>query len=289
MNISKYKVFDILRWTVSYVIIGLVVLFAIFPLYYIILTSFSKLSSISNLTISSLIPNLSDFTLSAYQYVLHSSFMLWLENSLILAVGTLLVAVAVAFISGVALARLNIPGKKSLIIFLYILTFFPFTSIVIPLFLSFSTLGLTNNYIGLILIYASGTAIFGAYMSKIFIDSIPKEYEEAAMIDGQSRFKAFFTILFRIARPVVIFIALLAFIGAYTDYAVINVFVSRGALYTLMLGLYHVSALGGTSAVGAVNLNVFSAFSLLMGLPIVAFYIIFQKYLTQMYTMSGTK
>jgi ABC-type maltose transport system permease subunit len=56
-----------------------------------------------------------------------------------------------------------------------------------------------------------------------------------------------------------------------------------------MLGLYHVSALGGTSAVGAVNLNVFSAFSLLMGLPIVAFYIIFQKYLTQMYTMSGTK
>ncbi|MCL4372742.1 ABC transporter permease subunit [Candidatus Parvarchaeota archaeon] len=289
MNINKYKVFDILRWTISYIIIGIVVLFAIFPLYYIVLTSFSKLSSIADLSVSDLVPSLSSFTFSAYQYVFHSQFILWLRNSLILAVGTLAVAVTVAFVSGVALARLNIAGKKALIVFLYILTFFPFTSIVIPLFLSFSTLGLTNNYLGLIAIYASGTAIFGAYMSKIFIDSIPKEYEEAAMIDGQSRFRAFFTILFRIARPVVIFIALLAFIGAYTDYAVINVFVSKGSLYTLMLGLYHVSALGGTSAVGAVNLNVFSAFSLLMGLPILAFYIIFQKYLTQMYTMSGTK
>ncbi len=289
MNINKYKVFDILRWTISYIIIGIVVLFAIFPLYYIVLTSFSKISSIADLTISDLVPSLSNFTFSAYQYVFHSQFIMWLRNSLILAVGTLLVAVTVAFISGVALARLNIAGKKSLIVFLYILTFFPFTSIVIPLFLSFSTLGLTNNYLGLIAIYASGTAIFGAYMSKIFIDSIPKEYEEAAMIDGQSRFKAFFTILFRIARPVIVFIALLAFIGAYTDYAVINVFVSKGSLYTLMLGLYHISTLGGTSAVGAVNLNIFSAFSLLMGLPILAFYIIFQKYLTQMYTMSGTK
>ncbi len=265
------------------------ILFAIFPLYYIVLTSFSKISSIADLTLGSLIPSFSSLTLSAYNYVFHSQFILWLRNSLILSVGTLAVAVTVAFVSGVALARLNIAGKKSLIVFLYILTFFPFTSIVIPLFLSFSTLGLTNNYFGLILIYASGTAIFGAYMSKIFIDSIPKEYEEAAMIDGQSRFKAFFTILFRIARPVVVFIALLAFIGAYTDYAVINVFVSRGSLYTLMLGLFHISSLGGTSAVGAVNLNVFSAFSLLMGLPILVFYIVFQKYLTQMYTMSGTK
>ena len=289
MNINKYKVFDILRWIISYIVIGIIVLFAIFPLYYIVLTSFSKISSIADLTISDLVPSLSNFTFSAYQYVFHSQFIMWLRNSLILAVGTLLVAVTVAFISGVALARLNIAGKKSLIVFLYILTFFPFTSIVIPLFLSFSTLGLTNNYLGLIAIYASGTAIFGAYMSKIFIDSIPKEYEEAAMIDGQSRFKAFFTILFRIARPVIVFIALLAFIGAYTDYAVINVFVSKGSLYTLMLGLYHISTLGGTSAVGAVNLNIFSAFSLLMGLPILAFYIIFQKYLTQMYTMSGTK
>ncbi|MEM0142781.1 MAG: ABC transporter permease subunit [Candidatus Parvarchaeum sp.] len=289
MVMNKYKAFNIVRWIVSYAIILIVVLFAVFPLYYIVITSFSKLTSLANLTLSSLIPSISDFTFSAYQYVFASSFILWLRNSLILAVGTLAVAVSVAFVSGIALSRLNVPGKKSLIVFLYILTFFPFTAIVIPLFLGFSTLGLLNNYLGLILIYASGTAIFGAYMSKLFIDSIPKEYEEAAMVDGQSRFKSFFTVIFRIARPVIIFISLLAFIGAYTDYAVVNVFITKGSLYTLMMGLFHISAIGNTSAVGAVNLNVFSAFSLLMGLPILIFYIIFQKYLTQMYTMSGTK
>lgn len=289
MQINKYRVFDAVGWVLSYLLIILVIIFAIFPIYYIVLTSLSKLSSISELTLSSMIPSISSFTLSAYKYVLGSQLGLWLRNSLILAGGTTLLAVLTALIAGVALSRLNISGKKAIIIFLYVLTFFPFTAIVIPLFLSFSKLGLLNNYFGLIVIYASGTAIFGAYMSKIFIDSIPKEYEEAAMVDGQSRFKSFITIVFRIALPVVVFIALLAFIGAYTDYAVVNVFITKGALYTLMLGLYHVSAIGGTSAVNSVNLNVFSAFALLMGLPILVVFIVFQKYLTQMYSMSGTK
>ncbi|MCL4391407.1 ABC transporter permease subunit [Candidatus Parvarchaeota archaeon] len=289
MQINKYRVFDAVGWVLSYLLIILVIIFAIFPIYYIVLTSLSKLSSISELTLSSMIPSISSFTLSAYKYVLGSQLGLWLRNSLILAGGTTLLAVLTALIAGVALSRLNISGKKAIIIFLYVLTFFPFTAIVIPLFLSFSKLGLLNNYFGLIVIYASGTAIFGAYMSKIFIDSIPKEYEEAAMVDGQSRFKSFITIVFRIALPVVVFIALLAFIGAYTDYAVVNVFITKGALYTLMLGLYHVSAIGGTSAVNSVNLNVFSAFALLMGLPILVVFIVFQRYLTQMYSMSGTK
>jgi len=289
MNINKYRILDGIGWAISYLIIILIVLFAIFPIYYIVLTSFSKISSISDLTLSSMIPNLSSFTLSAYEYVLHSQIGLWLRNSLILSAGTMAVAIAVALIAGVALSRLNIGGKKAIIVFLYILTFFPFTSIVIPLFLSFSKLGLLNNYFGLILIYSAGTAIFGAYMSKIFIDTIPKEYEEAAMVDGQSRFMSFITIVFRIALPVIIFISLLAFIAAYTDYAVVNVFVTKGSLYTLMLGLYHISAIGGTSAVNSVNLNYFSAFALLMGLPILIVFIVFQKYLTQMYSMSGTK
>lgn len=289
MQINKYRVFDAVGWVLSYLLIILVIIFAIFPIYYIVLTSLSKLSSISELTLSSMIPSISSFTLSAYKYVLGSQLGLWLRNSLILAGGTTLLAVLTALIAGVALSRLNISGKKAIIIFLYVLTFFPFTAIVIPLFLSFSKLGLLNNYFGLIVIYASGTAIFGAYMSKIFIDSIPKEYEEAAMVDGQSRFKSFITIVFRIALPVVVFIALLAFIGAYTDYAVVNVFITKGALYTLMLGLYHVSEIGGTSAVNSVNLNVFSAFALLMGLPILVVFIVFQRYLTQMYSMSGTK
>jgi arabinogalactan oligomer/maltooligosaccharide transport system permease protein len=100
---------------------------------------------------------------------------------------------------------------------------------------------------------------------------------------------AFLTVLFRIARPIVIFLTLLAFIAAYTDYAVINVLVSKGSLYTLMLGLYHVSATASGSQTAAVNLNIFAAFSILMGLPIVTLYIVFQKYLTQMYSVSGIR
>ncbi len=289
MKINKYRIFDAVRWALSYIIIAAILLFALFPLYYIVLLSFSKIPSIANLTLGSLIPSLSNFTLSAYQAVASSQFTSWLTNSLILALGTVALALAVAFTAGVALSRLRVPGKKALIVALYILTFFPFTAIVIPIYLSYAHLGLLNNYLGLILIYSSGTAIFGAYMSKIFIDTIPKDYEEAAMVDGQSRVKAFFTILFRIARPVIIFLALISFIAAYTDYAVINVLVTQGSLYTLMLGLYHVSATASGSQTAGVNLNIFAAFSLLMGLPIIILYIIFQRYLTQMYSVSGIK
>ncbi len=289
MDVNKYTVLNFIKWTLSYIVIGMVLIFALFPLYYIVLLSFSKISSIATLSLSSLIPNFSDFTLSAYEAVMASPFFTWLINSLVLAAGTVAVALSTAFLAGIALSRLNIPGKKALIVFLYILTFFPFTAIVIPIYLSYSHLGLLNNYLGLILIYASGTAIFGAYMSKIFIDSVPKDYEEAAMVDGQSRFMAFLTVLFRIARPIVIFLTLLAFIAAYTDYAVINVLVSKGSLYTLMLGLYHVSATASGSQTAAVNLNIFAAFSILMGLPIVTLYIVFQKYLTQMYSVSGIR
>lgn len=289
MAINKYKVLNAVKWAISYIVIIMVLLFALFPLYYIVILSFSKVPSLALLTLRSLIPSPSSMTISTYEYVLHSQFFLWLRNSLILSLGTVALAILIAFLAGIALARLNVPGKKALVVVLYILTFFPFTAIVIPIYLVYAHLDLLNNYFGLILIYSSGTSIFGAYMSKIFIDSIPRDYEEAAMIDGLSRFRALFTVLFRIARPVIIFLALLSFIGAYTDYAVINVLVTKGSLYTLMLGLYYVSTIASGNAVSSVALNVFAAFSLLMGLPIVALYVVFQKYLTQIYAASGLR
>lgn len=193
-------------------------------------------------------------------------------------------SIALAFISGVALSRLNVPGKKALIISMYVLTFFPTIVMILPLYLMFATLHLINTYIGLILAYSGGTSIYGAYLVKLFVDAIPREYEEAAMIDGLSRAGAFMRILFPLARPIVAFIGLLAFMGAYTDYALANVFITSGNLWTLTLGMWYLSFTNRSTLY-----NVFAAFAVLMGVPIMAVFLAFQKYLTRMYTLSGVK
>ncbi|MFB6491318.1 MAG: sugar ABC transporter permease [Thermoproteus sp. AZ2] len=279
------KAWDVLRLAVSYIVLAVAALIAVFPIYYVIITSLSDIPTIASISINSLIPKPRGITLEAYIGILFQNpFFLWLRNSLILAAGTVALSIALAFISGVALSRLNVSGKRALMISIYVLTFFPTIVMILPLYLMFSTLHLINTYIGLILAYSGGTSIYGAYLVKLFVDAIPREYEEAAMIDGLSRAGAFMRILFPLARPIVAFIGLLAFMGAYTDYALANVFITSGNMWTLTLGMWYLSFTNRSTLY-----NVFAAFAVLMGVPIMAVFLAFQKYLTRMYTLSGVK
>lgn len=283
--ISKFRAISYVKWAFSYLVIIFAVLFAVFPIYYIVIMSLSNVPALTDLSLSSLIPTPSSISLNAfYDIIFKSDFLLWLRNSLILGASTVAVSIIIALLAGIALSRFNLPGKKALVITIYILTFFPFTAIAIPLFLMFASLHLINQFTGLILAYSAGTAMFGAYMSKIFLDSVPKEYEEAAMVDGLSRFKAYFKVLLPMAKPIIAFLSLLAFMGAYTDYALANVFLISNSKWTLTLGLYFLAVTKTNTLY-----NVFAAYSLLMGLPIFIVFIVFQRYLTQMYSMSGTK
>ncbi|MEL9990827.1 MAG: ABC transporter permease subunit [Thermoproteus sp.] len=279
------KLWDVVRLAVSYIILAISAIIAVFPIYYIVITSFSNIATIASISVNSLIPQPRSLTLEAYRAILFENpFFLWLRNSLIMASATVAISVFLAFISGAALSRLNVPGKRALMITVYVLTFFPMTVSVLPLYLMFSTLHLINTYYGLIIAYSSGTSIYGAYLVKLFVDSIPKEYEEAAMIDGLSRFGAFMRILLPLSKPVLAFIGLLAFMGAYTDYAMANVFITSKDLWTLTLGMWYLSFTNRSTLY-----NVLAAFAVLMGIPIMAVFLAFQRYLTRMYTMSGVK
>lgn len=279
------KAADVLRLTISYIILIVSAAIAVFPIYYIIITSLSDIPTLASVSVTSLVPQPKSLTLKAYYDILFQNpFFLWLRNSLILAAGTVALTVVLAFISGVALSRLNVSGKRALMITLYLLSFFPGVVMILPLYLMFSSLHMINTYYGLILAYSGGTSIYGAYLVKLFVDSIPREYEEAALIDGLSRPAAFIRILLPLSKPVVAFIALLAFMGAYTDYALANVFITSGNMWTLTLGMWYLSFTNRSTLY-----NVFAAFSVLMGAPIMAVFLAFQRYLTKMYTLSGVK
>ena len=291
MVINKYKLLKILRLAVSYIILVIMVLFSIFPLYYVFMTSFSNSPNLISLSISTLIPK--HIYLTAYKelfsaYLYGGSFLLWTRNSLILAGSTAIISVLLALITGYALSRLNIPAKKILATFIYIVTFFPYTATAVPLYLLFAKFHLLN-YIGLILAYTPGTSIFAAFIAKLSIDSIPTSYEEIAMTDGLSRFGAFLRIVMRLALPVVALTALLGFTGAYLDFALAYSFLLPNVkAWTATIGLYYMAGL--LNYASAPSYNLFAAGAVIMGIPLMALFIVSQRMMTRAYSnLAGVK
>ena len=287
----KHKIFKILRLAISYAVLIIMAFASIFPLYYVFMTSFSNAPNLISLAVSDLLPKHLYFI--AYKELFTTNlyggtFLLWLRNSLILASATAIISVLLALITGYALSRLDIPAKKILAIFIYIVTFFPYTATAVPLYLLFAKLHLLN-YIGLILAYTPGTSIFAAFIAKLAIDSIPSSYEEIAMIDGLSRFQVFLRIVMRLALPVVALTAILGFSGAYLDFALAYAFLLPNVKeWTATIGLYYMAGLLNYASAPAYN--IFAAGSVIMGVPLMALFIVSQKMMTRAYSnLAGVK
>ncbi|AWR96148.1 ABC transporter permease subunit [Acidianus sulfidivorans JP7] len=290
-QMGKHKLFKILRLAISYAVLIVVSIFSIFPLYYVFMTSFSNAPSLISLTVSDLLSRHLYFT--AYKYLFTAnlyggSFPLWIRNSLILAGSTAVISVLLALITGYALSRLDVPGKKILATFIYIVTFFPYTATAVPLYLLFAKFHLLN-YIGLVLAYTPGTSIFAAFIAKLSIDSIPPSYEEIAMIDGLSRFRAFLRIVMRLALPVVALTALLGFSGAYLDFALAYSFLLPNVKeWTATIGLYYMAGL--LNPASSPSYNIFAAGAVIMGIPLMALFIVSQRMMTRAYSnLAGVK
>lgn len=292
---SRAKALKALRLTVSYLVLIVMAAWSILPIYYIILISFSNVTELLAFSLRDLIP--SHVTLAAYRQLLLGRFLptirapnfpLWVMHSIELAAATSLLSIVLAMVAGYGLSRLDMPAKKTLAMFTYIITFLPVTATTVPLFLLFARLHLLN-YVGLVLAYTPGTAVFAAFLAKLAIDSIPPDYEESAMVDGLSRFGAFIRIVFRLAMPVVALTALLGFLGAYMDYATAYAFIGiNPKMWTAMLGLYYLAGLYNPAS--APNYNIFAAGAVLMGIPLMALFLVSQRMMTKAYSsLAGIK
>ena len=281
---NYYKRIKIVKRIVSHVILILFAIFAVFPIYYVFITSLNSIGSLAQASLSDLVPS-GNSSFSNYASILfHHPFGLWLKNTLILTGVSTVIGVFLSITSGLALSRFNIPLKHTLLYMLLILTLFPFTMMVIPYYFMFSQLSLLDSYIGLIIPYSAGALIYSSYLIKNYVDNLPRDYEEAAQIDGLSRRAALFRILVPMSKPVIIFAMLIAFMGPYTDYALAGQFITSKNLYTMAIGLYFVSQGNIT-----VNYGAYSAFSVLMGIPIFVIFFVFQRYLVSGFSLSTYK
>ncbi len=158
-----------------------------------------------------------------------SDFARRLRNSLIIGGGSTLLSVGLGLFAAYAFSRFDLPGKGDLLFFILSTRMLPAVVVAVPLFLLFRQLDLHDTHIGMIILYTAFNLSLTTWLLKGFIDEIPKEYEEAAMVDGYSRWQSFWKIVFPQAATGIAATTVFAFIFAWNEYAMALMMTSETA------------------------------------------------------------
>jgi arabinogalactan oligomer / maltooligosaccharide transport system permease protein len=200
-----------------------------------------------------------------------SKFLLWMRNTFLVSSITGLLAVGLTTTCGYAMARLRFPGRFETLMFFIFVQMFPGFLGLIAVFNLIYNLGLINTFPGLILAYSGGAIAFGTWIYKGYVESLPASLEEAALVDGCTRWTAFTKIVLPLSGPMLVFIFLLQFIGTYADYLLASILLTGVDQWTIGIGLRSFSTQFNT------KWGIFAAASVLGSLPIVGLFYSFQQ------------
>jgi multiple sugar transport system permease protein len=265
----------------SYAVLTALGLIVLFPFYWMTVTSFKGEEQMRSL-VSMFWP--SPFIIENYQQLLRKTeFISLYGNSVIVSVASTILATAVGTVGAYALARLKFLGRGFMASATLITYLVPPSILFIPLYAQIKTLGLANSLSGLILSYPSFTVPFVTWLLMGYFESIPEELEEAAMIDGATRFGAFRRIILPLAAPGVLAAALYAFTQAWNEFLYSLVFITDARLRTLPVGL--ASFITGD----VYGWGYLMAGAVLTTLPVIAAYMYLQKYMVEGLTAGSVK
>jgi multiple sugar transport system permease protein len=255
--------------------------FVLFPFYWVFVTSFKSTPQISGRT-SIFWPD--PFTLEQFRSLVQDTpFLMWLGNSVVVALVSTVVSVAFAALAAYALARLKFVGAGLLTTLILITYLLPGTLIFIPLYQILADLGLINSHGALYATYPTFLMPFATWVLIGYFRSIPVELEEAAMIDGASRLYAFWRITLPLAAPALLAVALFAFTNAWNEFLFAFVFINSESLRTLPIGLLSL-VVGDILPWGKLM-----AASLLTAIPVAVLYLYGQRYLVGGLTVGAVK
>jgi len=167
---------------------------------------------------------------------------------------------------------------------LLILQMFPSFAGMIALYILVWRMGLLDNHLGLILIYAAGNIPYNTWLIKGYLDTIPRSLDEAARVDGAGYFTSFWRIILPIARPMVTFLAVTSFTGPWMDFILPRLLIKSDPKKTLAVGLFEL--INGRENN---NFTMFAAGAVLVAVPFVIIFAINQKYLTQVLASGAVK
>ncbi len=254
-----------------YSTLGALTAFSAFPLVWMLLSSLKPFPELMANQ-----PNLlpSRLSLGFYRTLLTSTtFVTFLRNSLIVALGTTLVSVTFASMAAYGLARLRFRWKTTVSRGVLLSYMFPQILLVVPLFVGIVTLGLADTHTGLVVTYVTFAFPFSTWLLTAYFQTIPVELEEAARIDGSSNAGAFLRVTLPLALPGIATAAIFSFILAWNEFLYALVIMNSESKKTLSVGLY--SFIGGEF----LRWGELMAASVLMVLPVMVFIFILQKHI----------
>ena len=271
------------------------VLVTLYPLLWVITISFSGGQS---LALAALPPQPTKLdlvravipwpqTLSAENYVSvfrDQPFARWLLNSVAISAATTVLGVFLACTAAYAFSRFRFPGRRTGMMSFLVSQMFPGTLMLIPLYIIIvQWLGLGSSRLGLVLVYATTAIPFCVWMLKGYFDTIPKELEEAAVMEGAGPARIFWTVVLPLARPAIAITALFSFMTAWNEFILAATFMDKEEMYTAPVGLRFF--VGGFSQ----SWGYFAAGSVVVSIPVVFLFLYLQKYLVSGLTAGSVK
>jgi arabinogalactan oligomer / maltooligosaccharide transport system permease protein len=211
------------------------------------------------------------------------NFPTWVRNSLILGISSGALTVIFATFAGYAFSRMRFPGRRYGILVLLIIQMLPVNMAAVAYYRMLQLVGMTNTRIGLILIFGFGGSALAVWLMKNFIDSIPKDLDEASYIDGGTHWTTFWRVIFPLAQPMLVAQFIFGFIGVYNEYILTSLLIFDPNLYPLGVGVRTFSTAFATSW------TLFCAAAVLGSLPILVIFFLAQRFLVEGLTKGAVK
>ena len=271
---SKNKFLDILQ----FLVILLTAVFILVPIYWIVSGAFKQQVDIFQLKLLFTPP------LENFEIIFRSPYNLFdkLVNSTLVALSTILIAIPIATMAAYSFSRFRMKGERLMFVTILATQFVPAVVIVLPFFILFRDLGILDTRLALVLVNLSLVMPFAIWMIKGFIDSIPLDSEEAALVDGSSRFQVILNVTLPMALPGVITAGIFCFILAWNEF-LFAVIITTNKAVTLPVGLSLFHAEEG------VLWHLISAAGIMIMLPMFVLATIIQKHFVQGMTMGAVR
>jgi arabinogalactan oligomer/maltooligosaccharide transport system permease protein len=276
------KTKNTLELVVMYAVIAIMFVIILYPLLWAFGMS---LNPSSNLYGASLIPE--NWSFVHYEWLFtnpRSNYLTWYKNTLIVSLSVATLGTLLVSFTAYAFSRYRFRGRTYGLYAFLLLQMFPVLMAMVALYILLNTIGLLDSLIGLIIIYIGGNIPMNAFLVKGYFDTLPKELDESAKMDGAGHFRIFFQILLPLAKPILAVVALFNFMNPFMDFILPRIILRSPENYTLALGLFNF-----VNDQFSNNFTRFAAGAILIAVPIATVYLFLQKYLISGLSAGATK
>lgn len=273
-----------IRWAIGVVLI----IFSIFPLIWVISAA---LDPVNNLAAQKLIPDNASF--ANFQALASSKvfpFFTWLWNSIKIASISTILTLSLTTMAAFAFSRFRFKGRQAMLKAILLIQVFPNLLSIVALFTILRQFGEVipaiglNTHLGLIIIYLGGSMGMNIWLMKGYMDTIPRDIDESAHVDGATDWQVFWKLILPLLRPILVVIGILSFIGTYGDFIIARTILTKVEQQTVMVGLQIFTAGQYTQ-----NWGVFAAGALISALPIMIIYLVLQDQIVGGLTQGAVK